>query len=114
MSLTGVLTQPDTLPSGSTKRRQQWLDVIEGREHPLQHGNHCTHQPDDDQRLAGVTPSESRNTERAFFRTTEPWAASTCLHRYRRENLVQSISELLTRIISDSSVPSRLRLRECY
>ncbi|KAI0759259.1 P-loop containing nucleoside triphosphate hydrolase protein [Trametes elegans] len=97
----GVLTKPDTIPPGSTKRRQLWLDVLEGRGHPLQHGYYCTRQPDDDQRLAGITPAEARDAERAFFRTTEPWAASTCPHRYGTHNLVRSISELLTRIISD-------------
>ncbi|KAI0673304.1 P-loop containing nucleoside triphosphate hydrolase protein [Trametes maxima] len=100
----GVLTKPDTIPAGSTKRRQMWLDVIEGRneEHALQHGYFCTRQPDDDQRLAKISPAEARAAETAFFRTTEPWSASVCPHRYGTQNLVKSISELLTRIISDS------------
>ncbi|KAI0350447.1 hypothetical protein OH77DRAFT_1430922 [Trametes cingulata] len=98
----GVLTKPDTIPAGSTKRKQMWLDVIEGREHPLQHGYYCTRQPDDDQRLEGITPAAARAAEVQFFRTTAPWSTSTCLHRYGTANLVKSISELLTRIISDS------------
>ncbi|KAI0363541.1 hypothetical protein BV20DRAFT_958073 [Pilatotrama ljubarskyi] len=98
----GVLTKPDTIPVGSTKRRQMWLDVLEGREHPLQHGYYCTRQPDDDQRLEGITPAQARAAEVQFFRTTGPWSTSTCLHRFGTTNLVKSISELLTRIISDS------------
>ncbi|KAI8996213.1 P-loop containing nucleoside triphosphate hydrolase protein [Trametes punicea] len=98
----GVLTKPDTLPPGSTKRRELWLDVLEGREHPLQHGYYCTRQPDDDQRLAGITPAEARAAETEFFRTTSPWNTATCPHRFGTSNLVKSISELLTNIISDS------------
>ncbi|KAI0650980.1 P-loop containing nucleoside triphosphate hydrolase protein [Trametes meyenii] len=104
LPMSGVLTKPDTIPAGSTKRRQMWLDVIEGRneEHALQQGYFCTRQPDDDQRLARISPSEARVAETAFFRITEPWSASVCPHRYGTQNLVKSISELLTRIISDS------------
>ncbi|CDO78268.1 hypothetical protein BN946_scf184564.g1, partial [Trametes cinnabarina] len=97
-----VLTKPDTLPPGSTKRRELWLDVLEGREHVLQHGYYCTRQPDDDQRLAGITSMEARAAEADFFRTTSPWSSSTVPHRFGTQNLVKSISELLTRIISDS------------
>ncbi|KAI0633205.1 P-loop containing nucleoside triphosphate hydrolase protein [Trametes polyzona] len=101
----GVLTKPDTIPAGSTKRREQWLDVLEGRappEHALRHGYFCTRQPDDDQRLAGITPGAARAAEAEFFRTTAPWGSSTCPRRFGTGNLVKSISELLTRIISDS------------
>lgn len=97
-----MLTKPDTIPAGSTKRRDMWLDVLEGREHALQHGYYCTRQPDDDQRLAGITPAAARTAEADFFRTTAPWSGSTCPHRFGTQNLVRSISELLTRIISDS------------
>ncbi|KAI0350450.1 hypothetical protein OH77DRAFT_1068510 [Trametes cingulata] len=97
----GVLTKPDTIPAGSTKRRQMWLDVIEGREHPLQHGYYCTRQPDDDQRLEGITPAAARAAEARFFKTTAPWSTSTCSHRFGTANLVKTISKLLTKIISD-------------
>ncbi|KAI9058580.1 hypothetical protein FKP32DRAFT_1761408 [Trametes sanguinea] len=112
----GVLTKPDTIPAGSTKRRELWLDVLEGREHPLQHGYYCTRQPDDDQRLAGITAADARAAEAEFFRTTSPWSTSTVPHRFGTQNLVKSISELLTRIISDtlpqllSEVASQLSL----
>ncbi|OSD00790.1 hypothetical protein PYCCODRAFT_1393152 [Trametes coccinea BRFM310] len=102
MRTIGVLTKPDTIPAGSTKRRELWLDVLEGREHPLQHGYFCTRQPDDDQRLAGITSSDARAAEAEFFRTTSPWSSSTVPRRFGTQNLVQSISELLTKIISDS------------
>ncbi|KAI0820102.1 P-loop containing nucleoside triphosphate hydrolase protein [Trametes gibbosa] len=97
----GVLTKPDTIPAGSTKRRDMWLDVLEGREHALKHGYYCTRQPDDDQRLAGVTQSAARAAEAHFFREA-PWGTSTCPHRFGTQNLVKSISELLTKIIEES------------
>ncbi|KAI0758724.1 P-loop containing nucleoside triphosphate hydrolase protein [Fomes fomentarius] len=98
----GVMTKPDTIPAGSTKSKEMWLDVIEGRRHPLKHGYYCTRQPDDDSRLAGITPMEARTAETTFFQTTAPWSSSTTPHRFGTQNLVKSISELLTRIISDS------------
>ncbi|KAI0696227.1 P-loop containing nucleoside triphosphate hydrolase protein [Cerioporus squamosus] len=98
----GVLTKPDTLPPGSTKSREMWLDVIEGRRHQLKHGYFCTRQPDDDKRLSGVSTSEARAAEADFFRTTSPWSTSISQGRFGTLNLVKSISELLTRIISDS------------
>ncbi|TFK84004.1 hypothetical protein K466DRAFT_239334 [Polyporus arcularius HHB13444] len=98
----GVLTKPDTLPTGSTKSREMWLDVIEGRRHQLKHGYFCTRQPDDDKRLSGVSTSEARAAECDFFRTTAPWSTSISQGRFGTLNLVKSISELLTKIISDS------------
>ncbi|KAH9851169.1 P-loop containing nucleoside triphosphate hydrolase protein [Lenzites betulinus] len=98
----GVLTKPDTIPAGSTKRRDMWLDVLEGREHVLTHGYYCTRQPDDDQRLAGVTQAAARTAEAEFFRGTPPWSSSTHPHRFGTQNLVKNISELLTKIIGES------------
>ena len=81
-----------------------WLDVLEGRRHPLKHGYYCTRQPDDDRRLAGITRAEARAAEAEFFRTTAPWSSSSVPNRFGTANLVKNISELLTKIISDSSV----------
>ncbi|RPD63557.1 hypothetical protein L227DRAFT_608779 [Lentinus tigrinus ALCF2SS1-6] len=102
MRTIGVLTKPDTLPPGSTKSREMWLDVIEGRRHQLKHGYFCTRQPDDDSRLVGISPSQARAAESEFFRSNSPWSTSTSQSRFGTANLVKNISELLTRIISDS------------
>ena len=77
----GVLTKPDTLPPGATKSREMWLDVLEGRRHPLKHGYYCVRQPDDDTRLKGITDADARQREAEFFKTVAPWA--TCAHRGR-------------------------------
>lgn len=76
--------------------------MLEGRANSLAHGYYCTRPPDDDQRQAGITPSEARDDERRFFRMTDPWTTSTCPDRYGTHNLVKNISEL---IIKHSCVP---------
>ena len=98
----GVLTKPDTLSRGASRMREMWLDVLEGRDHQLKHGYFCTRQPDDDKRLSGVSPSEARAAEAEFFKMNSPWSTSISHSRFGTPNLVKSISELLTKIISDS------------
>ena len=98
----GVMTKPDTLTAGSTKAREMWLEVLEGRRHPLLHGYYCTRQPDDDERTRGITGSDARAAEDTFFGNTSPWATSSHQHRFGTTNLVQSISKLLTQIIRES------------
>ncbi|KAH9915934.1 P-loop containing nucleoside triphosphate hydrolase protein [Epithele typhae] len=98
----GVLTKPDTLLQGASRSREMWLDVLEGRRHPLRHGYFCTLQPDDDSRLAGITPAQAREREAEFFRKTTPWAQCASKERLGTRSLVKSVSELLTTIIRDS------------
>ncbi|OBZ74744.1 Interferon-induced GTP-binding protein Mx1 [Grifola frondosa] len=98
----GVMTKPDTLPSGSTKSRDLWLDVIEGRKHSLTHGYYCTRQPDDDERALGISGPEARAAEAQFFARTPPWCSSAHQHRFGTTNLVQSLSKLLTQVIDDA------------
>ncbi|KAJ8474633.1 hypothetical protein ONZ51_g7084 [Trametes cubensis] len=100
----GVMTKPDTLTAGSTKARQMWLDVLEGRRHPLLHGYYCTRQPDDDERIHGVSGAAARQLEAAFFSTTSPWANANCQDRLGTTNLVKNISKLLTQIILASQL----------
>ncbi len=96
------MTKPDTLTAGSTKARDLWLEVLEGARHPLLHGYFCTRQPDDDERSRGISATEARAAELAFFQDTAPWASSTHQHRFGTTNLVQNISKLLTQIIRES------------
>lgn len=98
----GVMTKPDTLPSGATKARDLWLDVIEGRRHVLKHGYYCTRQPDDDERSKGITNTQAREAEMAFFRDHTPWSTSTMKSRFGTSQLVSSLSTLLTRIIYET------------
>ena len=96
-----MLTKPDTLAEGSIKSRNQWLDVLEGRRHPLLHGYYCTRQPDDRERSCGISPTAARDEEAEFFRNTTPWATSF-QNRLGTPTLVQNVSKVLTQIIQTS------------
>ena len=96
------MTKPDTLSAGSTKARDLWLEVLEGRRHTLHHGYYCTRQPDDEERSRGITGANARAAELTFFESTKPWAGSNHRHRFGTTNLVQNISRLLTQIIRES------------
>ncbi|KAI0079853.1 hypothetical protein K474DRAFT_477367 [Panus rudis PR-1116 ss-1] len=104
----GVLTKPDTLTPGATKSRDLWLQVIEGNRSPLQHGYYCTRQPDDDERMAGITNLQAREKEREFFANTAPWCNSTHKTRFGTHYLIETLSKLFVSII-DASI---LNLRE--
>ncbi|KAI0791138.1 P-loop containing nucleoside triphosphate hydrolase protein [Abortiporus biennis] len=98
----GVMTKPDTLTSGATKARDLWLDVLEGRRFSLRHGYYCTRQPDDDERSQGITTQQARVAEQVFFAKTSPWSKSTQQNRFGTNNLVASLSKLLTQVIDDT------------
>ncbi|KAJ7223681.1 P-loop containing nucleoside triphosphate hydrolase protein [Mycena haematopus] len=112
----GVLTKPDILSTGSNMRNQ-WLDVIEGRKHPLNHGYFCTRQPDDDERSKKITVAQARRAETDFFASTAPWSTTTHKERFGTENLVATLSTLLIQIINDRLPDIRekanLRMNEC-
>ncbi|KDQ60443.1 hypothetical protein JAAARDRAFT_125646, partial [Jaapia argillacea MUCL 33604] len=97
----GVITKPDVTSVGSTKLRAGWLDVIEGRKDRLHHGYFCTRQPDDAERDEGISRADARSAEARFFAETSPWSASTHQTRFGTDNLVKSLSKLLTQLISD-------------
>jgi hypothetical protein len=96
----GVLTKPDTVPSGATKSKELWLDVIEGRRFPLKLGYFCTRQPDEDERAARITLEDARAAEQNFFNDTAPWSTSHCRYRFGIPSLIADVSTHLTRIIN--------------
>jgi hypothetical protein len=96
-----VLTKPDQLALTSTKARASWIEVLEGRHHPLTHGYYCTRQPDDAERADGITPADARAAESKFFKTTTPWSKTACPERLGTSNLVGALSEHLTHLIND-------------
>ena len=100
------MTKPDMLTLGSTKARDLWLDVIEGRRHSLTHGYYCTRQPDDAERSAGVTSANARVTESTYFKETVPWSTSAHKHRFGTNNLIATLSALLVQVIKDTYVVS--------
>ncbi|KAG6843814.1 hypothetical protein H0H87_012992 [Tephrocybe sp. NHM501043] len=98
----GVMTKPDMLTAGQTKSREIWLDIIEGRRHPLVHGYYCTRQPDDAQRAAEITQEEARAAESAFFSAEIPWSTSSRKNRFGTVHLIASLSDLLIGIINET------------
>ncbi|KAF9459501.1 P-loop containing nucleoside triphosphate hydrolase protein [Collybia nuda] len=98
----GVLTKPDMLLPSSVKATELWLDVIEGRRHPLTHGYYCTRSPDDSERAAGVTPTQSRESEITFFSETTPWSTSTHKDRFGTNHLISTLSTLLVGNVHDT------------
>jgi hypothetical protein len=97
----GVLTKPDLLGVGS-KARDLWLDVIEGRRHPLIHGYYCTLQPDDEDRARGITSAVARAIEKEYFSKTSPWSGSLHRRRFGTSNLISTLSKLLVQVIKDT------------
>lgn len=103
----GVLTKPDTLPPGSTKLRELWLELLEGRSanNQLMHGYFCTRQPDDEERATGITAPQARVAEAQFFASNSPWNKSSQQYRFGTQNLVDTLSKLLIQRI-DETLPS--------
>jgi hypothetical protein len=88
------------LSTGSNVR-DLWMEVIEGRRHPLMHGYFCTRQPDDDERSRNITTAQARRTETIFFAGTAPWSTTERKDRFGTENLVSTLSTLLVQIINE-------------
>ncbi|TCD68939.1 hypothetical protein EIP91_009329 [Steccherinum ochraceum] len=101
----GVLTKPDTITTGAVQAKRLWLDVIEGRRHPTKHGYFCTRQPDEDERVSGMSFQEAREVERNFFRSTGTWADSSQPGRFGTAKLIANLSRLLGDVIH-KTIPS--------
>lgn len=97
----GVLTKPDTLQSGE---ESAWLDVLEGRRHPLTHGYYMTKQPAMKELSEKLPWDEARQRERLYFESTAVWANSGATNRLGTPNLTQSLSRLLSELIDQTYV----------
>jgi hypothetical protein len=97
----GVMTKPDLLSAGSTKSRELWLDVLEGRRYPLTHGYYCTRQPDDAERNQRISSADASIAEIDYFTATLPWSTTAEQDRIGIHNLVSTLSRLLVGIIDD-------------
>lgn len=92
--LIGILTKPDVLGDGAVNARKLWLDVIEGRQHPLKHGYYCVRLPDDAQRQQGLSRSALQRVAIEFFDTTLPWSGVTDRGHFGIPAFVSDISAL--------------------
>ncbi|KAJ7591896.1 P-loop containing nucleoside triphosphate hydrolase protein [Mycena floridula] len=94
--LVSVLTRPDMLTSGQTKVLERWMDVIEGRRHPLAHGYYGTRQPNDAERAAAISTdsNKARAIEAQFLRETSPWCNARVKNRAVR---LVSLAHILTK-----------------
>ncbi|KAG9045356.1 hypothetical protein FS837_006454 [Tulasnella sp. UAMH 9824] len=101
----GVLTKPDTLQPGE---EQMWLNVLEGRRHPLFHGYYMTKQPGTKELQEKLSWEEARAREKEYFETTTIWANSSATNRLGTPNLTRNLSRLLSGLI-DQTLP-KLRL----
>lgn len=104
-----VLTKPDALPVGATSSRQKWKDIIEGREHKLNHGYYCVRLPDDDERERGVSRAEAELNAKRYLDSTAPWSQISDRGRFGVQNLITDVSKLLMRVIEKAFVHSILR-----
>ena len=96
----GVLTKPDTLQDGEEKG---WIDVLEGRKHPLKLGYYITKQPAPKDLSDGVTHADARAKERDFFRDHPTWSkCRSSKSRMGTEKLGASLSKLLSQLINST------------
>jgi hypothetical protein len=92
-----VLTKPDTLQEGEEKG---WLDIVEGRKHPLAHGYFITKQPAPKDVEDKVSHRDARKTERDFFDNHPVWSKCAGIrNRMGTSHLGTTLSKLLSQLI---------------
>ncbi len=60
-----MLTKPDTIQEGE---EQQWLDIMEGRRHPLKHRYFVTRHPNQKELNRGITIRRCEAERNGLFR----------------------------------------------
>ena len=94
----GVLTKPDTLQEGEEKG---WLDVVEGRKHPLALRYFITKQPAPKDIEDKISHRDARQAERDFFDNHPIWSkcAAEIRTRMGTAHLGLTLSRLLSQLI---------------
>ncbi|KAF8519778.1 P-loop containing nucleoside triphosphate hydrolase protein [Hysterangium stoloniferum] len=94
----GVLTKPDAISALET---QDWLEIIEGKKHPLKNGYYVTKQPSPEQLALNPSFKEARTQEEVYFATEEPWVSSSShiKERIGIRKLTNALSLLLSKLI---------------
>ena len=107
----GVLTKPDTLPSGDDPH--EWKQILCGQRFPLGKGYFVTKQPDSMELKQRISHAQARDNEMAFFQQS-PWSDLFSDHqnRFGTGSLQAKLSSLLAEEIA-TCVPSiRMRLQK--
>ncbi|EPS43752.1 hypothetical protein H072_2246 [Dactylellina haptotyla CBS 200.50] len=94
----GALTKPDTVLEGE---HDQWVRILRGREHYLQHGYFVTKQPSQQQLNERISHDEARKHEDIFFNNMEPWRTELAdmSDRFGTINLQKFLSKQLASLI---------------
>ena len=92
----GVFTKVDTLKDTSTKTRQSWLDIIEGRQHRLELGYHCIRQAYE----VSDPSQEAYESEEDYFSHALPWSSSSHPLRFGTKHLIERVSTSLVKSIN--------------
>lgn len=87
-----------------------WIDMLEGRKNALTNGYFASRLPAPDALKKGVSFTEARASEKAFFQSTPPWNGldSRIKGRLGTDALTNYLSEKLGRFIADKCVYSSL------
>ena len=94
-----VLTKPDRIPTGE---EHSWLQLLHNQGEPHKHGWYCVKQPSGEQMREGMTWSEARAAETAFFNESNPWSSLDALARCRLGTvpLTKALGEILFALIA--------------
>ena len=90
-----MLTKPDTLQEGEEKG---WLDIIEGRKHPLTLGYFVTKQPAPKDVEDKISHRDARKAEHDFFDNHPVW--SKCTDRIRSRMGTTCLGTTLSKLLS--------------
>ncbi|KIL62474.1 hypothetical protein M378DRAFT_199179 [Amanita muscaria Koide BX008] len=107
----GVLTKPDRIPKGEESR---WIPFIRNEKEPLRNGWYRVKQPSSDDLEQGMTWEGARKSEDDYF-LKAPWSELdyTCQRFLRTSNLVQSLSMVLSDLISKRLPEIQEELENC-
>jgi hypothetical protein len=94
-----VLTKPDRIPPGEEDR---WISFIRNEREPLENNWYSVKQPNSKTIQEGVTWSQAREQERAFFSQTSPWSDLDGVYQgyLGTGNLVNRLSLILSDLIA--------------
>ena len=97
-----MLTKADTVSQGE---HESWINILENRTHNLHHGYYVTRLPATKEMAQSW--EQTQVTEENFFKSHEVWCKID-KHRTGTQNLARAASMLLTQMIEETWVSSRM------